>query len=75
MMSANCCKRGIGHLDHAGVGLNGAKGVVLGGNAGFGQGVKKGGFAHIGQTHDAAFEAHGRLSVIRGEDSEINPRF
>ena len=50
----------IGHLDHAGVGLDGAKGVVLSGNAGFGQGVEKGGFAHIGQTHDAAFEAHGK---------------
>jgi hypothetical protein len=39
-----------------------ALGVVLSGNAGFGQGVKKGGFAHVGQTHDAAFEAHGVLS-------------
>lgn len=36
-----------------------ALGVVFSGDASFGQGVEKGGFAHIGQTYDAAFEAHG----------------
>jgi hypothetical protein len=52
----------VGHLNDTGVGLDGAKGVVFSGNAGFGQGVEKGGFADVGQTHDAAFEAHGILS-------------
>jgi hypothetical protein len=46
------------------MGLNGAKGIVLGRNARFGQGVKKGGLANVGQAHNAAFEAHGRLSWI-----------
>ena len=62
----------IGHLDHAGVGLDGAKGVVFSGDAGFGQGVEKGRFANVGQTHDAAFEAHGRLSVIREVTCDFN---
>jgi hypothetical protein len=35
-----------------------ALGVVFCGDTGFGQGVEKCGFAHIGQTHDAALEAH-----------------
>ena len=35
-------------------------GVILSRDTGFGQGVEKGGFADVGQTHDAAFEAHGK---------------
>ena len=54
----------IGHFHHASIGLNGAKRVVFGRNASFGQGVEKGGLAHVGQAHNAAFEAHGGLSRI-----------
>ena len=56
---------GVGHFHHARVGLNGAKRVVFGCNACFGQGVEKGGLANVGQAHNAAFEAHGRLSWIQ----------
>ena len=49
----------VGHLDHASVRLDGAEGVVLGGNARLGEGVEESGLAHIGQAHDAAFQAHG----------------
>ena len=38
-------------------------GVILGRDAGFGQGVEQGGFADVGQTHDAAFQTHIDLSV------------
>jgi hypothetical protein len=48
----------IWHFDHAGVWLNGAERVVLGCNAGLGQGIKQGGFTNVGQAHDAAFQAH-----------------
>ena len=53
----------IGDFYHAHVGLNGAEGVVFGGDAGFGEGVKQGGFAHVGQAHDTAFQAHGWFSL------------
>ena len=53
-------KARIRHLDHAHIGLDGAEGVVLGGDAGLGEGVEECGLAHIGQAHDAALEAHGR---------------
>ena len=36
-----------------------SQGIVLGGDASLGQRVEKGGLAHVGQAHDAAFEAHG----------------
>ena len=48
----------VGHFHHAGVGFDGAKRVVLGGNARPGQRVEKSGLAHVGQAHDAALEAH-----------------
>ena len=48
----------VGHFDHAHIGFDGAERVVLGGDTGFGEGVEQGGFAHIGQTHDSAFQAH-----------------
>ena len=38
---------------------SGAKGVVFGCNARFGQGVEQGGLTHIGQPDDAALQAHG----------------
>ena len=50
---------GIGHLHHTSVRLNRAEGVIFSSNAGFSQGVKEGGLAHVGQAHDAALEAHG----------------
>ena len=36
-----------------------ACGIVLGGDAGLGEGVEKGGLADVGQADDAAFETHG----------------
>jgi hypothetical protein len=48
----------VGQFHHADVGLDGAEGVVLGGDAGFGEGVEKRGLAHVGQADDAALEAH-----------------
>ena len=48
----------IGHLDDAHIGLNGAEGVVFGGNASLGQGIEQGGFAHVGQPHDSTFQTH-----------------
>ena len=50
----------IRHRYHAGVGLNGAEREVLGINPRFGQRVEQGGFAHVGQTDDTAFETHDR---------------
>jgi hypothetical protein len=50
--------RSGGYLDHAGVGFDRAKGVILSRDARFGQGVEQGGFANVGQTHDAAFQTH-----------------
>jgi hypothetical protein len=52
----------VGQLDHADVGLDGAERVVLGGDAGLGQGVEQGGLADVGQADDAALQAHGGLS-------------
>ncbi len=49
----------VGHFDDADVGLDGTEGVILRRNAGLGQGVEEGGLADVGQSDDAAFEAHG----------------
>ena len=49
----------IGHLDDADVRLDGAERIVLGRDAGLGQGVEEGGLADVGQADDAAFETHG----------------
>jgi hypothetical protein len=38
----------IGHFDDADVGLDGAEGVVLGSDAGLGEGVEEGRFADVG---------------------------
>ena len=39
--------------NHAHIGVDGAEGVVICRNAGVGDGVKKGGLAHVGQTDNA----------------------
>jgi len=39
-------------------------GVILSRDARFGQGVEQGGFANVGQTHDAAFQTHKNILVI-----------
>ena len=50
---------GIGYFHNAHIGLDGAKRVVFGCNAGLGQGVEKGRFTDVGQAHDAALQTHG----------------
>jgi len=50
-----------------------ALGVILSRNAGFGQGVEKGGFANVGQTHDAAFEAHEIFLLNQDPSCDIDP--
>ena len=47
------------------------KGVVLGGNAGAGQGIEKSGLAHIGQADDAAFQTHGKTFKRFGDKRSI----
>ena len=49
----------VGQLDNAGVGLDGAKGVILCSNPSFGKGIKKGALAHIGQAYDSTLQCHG----------------
>ena len=56
----------VRHRYHAGVGFNGAEREVLGINTRFGQRVEQGGFAHVGQTDDTAFETHDRPPYFEG---------
>ena len=42
----------IGHGHHAHVGVDGAEGVVVGGNTGVGDGIEQSGLAHVGQSDD-----------------------
>ena len=42
----------VRHAHHAHVGVDGAEGVVVRGNPRVGDGVKQGGLAHVGQSHD-----------------------
>ena len=49
----------VGNLDDAHIRLNGAEGIILGGNARLGQRIEQGGFAHIRQADDAALKCHG----------------
>ena len=49
----------VGHFDDAHVRLDGAERIVLGGDAGLGQGVEQGGLADVGQSDDAALQGHG----------------
>jgi hypothetical protein len=55
-MVASCILRGSGTSHDADIGLDGAEGKIFCRNAGFGQGVEEGGFAHIRKTHDSAIE-------------------
>jgi hypothetical protein len=48
----------IRHFDDADVRLDGAERIVLRRDAGLGQRVEQCGLADVGQTDDAAFEAH-----------------
>ena len=57
---------GVWHRNHTGIGLNGAEREVLGINPRFGQRVEQGGFAHVGQTDDTAFETHNRPPFFEG---------
>ena len=52
----------VGHFHNADVRFDGAERIVGRFDAGFGQRVKQGGFADIGQAYDAAFQAHDILS-------------
>ena len=49
----------VGHLDDADVRLDRAEGIVLGRDAGLGEGVEQGGLADVRQADDAALRAHG----------------
>ena len=44
--------------------LDGAEGIVLRRDAGLCQGVEEGGLADVGQSDDAALEAHGFVVVF-----------
>jgi hypothetical protein len=55
----------IGHFDDADVRLDGAEGVVLGGDSRFGQGIEEGGLADVGQADDTALEAHARVPMVK----------
>jgi hypothetical protein len=48
----------IGHGDHAGVGVDGAEGVVRRLGLGRGECVEDGGFSDVGQANDSAVERH-----------------
>ena len=45
----------VGHGNHTHIGVDGAEGVVVGRNAGVGDGIEQSGLAHIGQTNDTKF--------------------
>ena len=55
----------IGHLNDTDVRLDGAEGIVFSSDARFGQRVKEGGLAHIGQPDNAALQTHGVASLPR----------
>jgi hypothetical protein len=48
----------IGHGDHAGVGFDGAEGIIRGLRFGRGEGVEDGALADIGQADDSAIQWH-----------------
>ena len=60
----------VRYLDDADVGLDGTERVVFSGNAGAGDGIEQGGFAHVGQTDDSTL--HGCSRFI-GWDRLIGP--
>ena len=53
---------GVRHFHDTHIGFDRAKRIVFSRNTGFGQGVEQGGFANVGQAHDAAFQTHGNSS-------------
>ena len=42
----------IGHGDHAHIGVDGAEGIIVGGNTGVGDGIEQSGLADVGQSDD-----------------------
>ena len=50
-----------------------ALGVILSRDARFGQGVEQGGFANVGQTHDAAFQTHKNILVNQNPSCISSP--
>jgi hypothetical protein len=48
----------IGHGDYAGVGVDGAEGIVGGLRLGRGEGVEDGGLSDVGETNDSAVQWH-----------------
>ena len=58
MSSAILVEALIGHGDDAGVGVDGAEGIVGGLRLGRGEGVEDGGFADVGQADDSAVQWH-----------------
>jgi len=53
------CEALIGHGDDAGVGVDGAEGVICRLSLGRGEGVEDGGLSDVGQANDSAVERHG----------------
>ena len=49
---------GVGHRDHADIGLDRAEGIVLRGDPGLGERVEQRRLADVGQSHDAAAQTH-----------------
>jgi hypothetical protein len=43
---------GIGDIDNAYIGVDGAESIVICGDACIGNGIKEGGLTHIGKTYD-----------------------
>ena len=56
---------GIWHVHHPGIGLDGAEGIVGRSRARTGKSIEKGGFPHIGQTHDATGDSHSILQALQ----------
>ena len=54
----------IRYLDHADVGIDGAKRIVFRRDPGPGQGIEQRRLAHVGQSDDATFETHSILSQL-----------
>ena len=61
MSSAILVEALIGHGDDAGVGVDGAEGVVGGLGLGRGEGVEDGALADVGQADDSAIQWHGNF--------------
>src|SRR5208282_2174187 len=65
----------VGHRDIADIGLDGAKGIIRRlRRRRLRQCIEEGRFADIGQTDDAAFETHGRSTLLHSTESRIQGR-